>query len=163
MMRWAHFDGCSIIGRLIVAGACSFLLQSQVAQAALGDGAGAMKAAQTRFSGVRSESANGPVTTLEVRMADGSSVKEYVNPAGVVFAVSWRTRLKPDLEVLLGERFVAQAAKIAAPAGVAGIKSYPSIRQPNLVVHQAGRMSAFAGLAYDPTLVPEGVNAEALR
>jgi hypothetical protein len=103
------------------------------------------------------------MTIHEIRLADGSGIKEYVNAAGVVFAVSWRTRLKPDLAALLGAQFAVHAATGHTASGVAGIKQQQSIRQPNLVVHQAGRMSAFAGLAYVPTLVPEGINAETLR
>ena len=163
MMRSILPGGGSWLRHSMVAGACCVLLSSHAAQAVLGATTDTVQADQARFKGARSEITSGPMTTHEIRLADGSSIKEYVNASGVVFAVSWRTRLKPDLAKLLGAQFVAQAATVAPASGVAGSKRQQSIRQPNLVVHQAGRMNAFAGLAYDPTLVPEGINAETLR
>ena len=147
----------------LVAGALGVLFCSHAAQAELGAAAQTVKADQIRFKGTHSESTSGQMTTHEIKLQDGSGIKEYVNAAGVVFAISWRTRLKPDLEALLGAQFAVHAASVNTVSGVAGIKGQQSIRQPNLVVHQAGRMNAFAGLAYVPTLVPEGINAEALR
>jgi hypothetical protein len=129
--------------------------------AALGANAETVKADQVRFNGVHSESTNGQMTTHVIKLSDGSGIKEYVNAAGVVFAISWRTRLKPDLEALLGTHFAVHAA--TAASGVAAIKTRQSTRDPNLVVHQGGRMNAFAGLAYVPALVPEGIDAESLR
>jgi hypothetical protein len=155
--------GRSVLGLWAFAGACGVLFYSHAAQAVLGAPADTIRADQVRYKGVRSESSSGPMTTHEIRLQDGSGIKQYVNAAGVVFAVSWRTRLKPDLEALLGPQFSAHAETDSKVPGVAGIKRQHSIRQPNLVVHQAGRMNAFAGLAYVPTLVPEGIDAEALR
>lgn len=163
MMRSIFPDGASMLRPWIFAGACSLLICSHAAQAVLGATADTVQEDQVRFKGVRSESAGAQMTTHEISLPDGSSIREYVNAAGVVFAVSWRTRLKPNLEALLGTQFAAHAAPVSAAPGVAGIKRQQSIRQPNLVVHQAGRMNAFAGLAYDPTLVPDGIDAETLR
>ncbi|MBL0123278.1 MAG: DUF2844 domain-containing protein [Betaproteobacteria bacterium] len=165
-MKWSIMSaGRSMRCSWVFAGACCVLFYSHTAHAVLGAAANTIHADQIRYKGARSESAsaNGLMTTHEIRMSDGSGIKQYVNSAGVVFAVSWRTRLKPDLEALLGPRFALQGATVGAAAGVAGIKRQQSIRQPNLVVHQGGRMNAFAGLAYVPTLVPEGIDAELLR
>jgi hypothetical protein len=139
------------------------LLCAHPAQAVLGATAESVQADQFRFKGARTQSTTGQVTIHQISLPDGSSIREYVNPAGIVFAISWRTRLKPDLDALLGAPFTLRSATVGAAAGVAGLKRQPSIREPNLVVHQAGRMNAFGGLAYNPTLVPEGINAESLR
>jgi hypothetical protein len=104
------------------------------------------------------------MTTHEITLADGSGIKEYVNAAGQVFAVSWRTRLKPNLQSLLGANYAALSeAALEQPKGVAGMKLQQSLRLSNLVVHQGGRVNAFAGVAYVPALVPSGVDADALR
>jgi hypothetical protein len=163
MMRSISSGGGSMLRPWMFAGACCVLLYSHAAQAVLGAPMDTVQADQIRFKGARSEIKSGQMTTHEIRLRDGSSIKEYVNAAGMVFAVSWRTRLKPDLEALLGAQFAVHAATVTAASGVAGSKRQQSIRQPNLVVHQAGRMNAFAGLAYVPTLVPEGINADTLR
>ena len=139
------------------------MLLIPAAHAVLGGSVESVVTDQSRFKAARSAVAGGPYTTHAIRLGDGSGINEYVNAAGVVFAVSWRTRLKPDLAALIGPQFAAHAATVPAPAGVAASKRQQSIRQPTLVVHQAGRMNAFAGIAYDPTLVPEGVDADTLR
>jgi hypothetical protein len=142
---------------------CALALFGTTARAVLGGTADTVQADQVRFKGEHIQSKSWQMNTHEIGLPDGSRIKEYVNVAGVVFAVSWRTRLKPDLERLLGTHFAVYAEAIGADAGVAHIQRQQSIRQTNLVVRQAGRMNAFAGLAYVPTLVPEGFDADKLR
>jgi hypothetical protein len=146
----------------LVAGAS--LLCAPLAQAELGAMQDSIQADQIRFKGLRSRHTEWPMTTHEITLVDGSGIKEYVNAAGQVFAVSWRTRLKPNLELLLGAHYAdLSAAAIEVPSGVSGMKRRRSVRLANLVVHQSGRMNAFAGIAYVPALVPTGVDADALR
>jgi hypothetical protein len=141
----------------------SLILFPFEAGAVLGENVSSVRADQVRFKGEHSEGASPKMAVHEIRLADGSIIKEYVNESGLVFAVSWRSRLKPDLEALLGTSFASFAASTSAPSGVAGMKRQLSVRRTNLVVHQSGRMNAFGGLAYVPSLVPAGVEADALR
>jgi hypothetical protein len=100
--------------------------------------------------------------TFETVAPDGSSIREYARPDGIVFAVAWSTRIKPDLPTLLGQHFqpFAQAARQkAAP----GMSRQIAVQQGDLVVHSAGHLNAFAGRAYVRSLVPEGVDVDALR
>lgn len=152
--------------RLLWAGAIAgtLLLHAPLAQAVLGDTQESIQADQIRFKGLRSRHIAWQMTTHEITLADGSGIKEYVNAAGQVFAVSWRTRLKPNLQTLLGAQYAALSeVTLAQPKGVAGMKRQQSVRLSNLVVYQGGRVNAFAGLAYVPALVPVGVDADALR
>ncbi len=151
------------LGPMLLALSCGLLFGAGEARAVLGETADSVKADQIRFEGQRRQSMAGRMNAHEISLPDGSSIKEYVNAAGVVFAVSWRTRLKPDLEQLLGPNFVLYTGRQGAASGVAGSKMLRSVRQPDLVLHQGGRMNAFAGLAYVPTLVPEGFDADTLR
>jgi hypothetical protein len=140
------------------------LLNAPLAHAVLGAAQDSIQADQIHFKGLRSRHIAWQMTTHEITLADGSGIKEYVNAAGQVFAVSWRTRLKPNLQTLLGANYatLSQAA-LVQPKGVASMKGQQSLRLSNLVVHQGGRVNAFAGLAYVPALVPAGVDADALR
>lgn len=133
------------------------------AQAVLGGAADSVHADQMRFQGVRRQSIDWQMTTHEISLNDGSRIKEYVNASGQVFAVSWRTRLKPDLAALLGAHYAVVPTQRSAAVGVAQARRQQSVRRPELVLHQSGRMSAFSGLAYVPTLVPQGLDADALR
>jgi hypothetical protein len=142
----------------------AILLHAPLAYAVLGDTQDTIQADQIRFKGLHSRHIAWQMTTHEITLADGSGIKEYVNAAGQVFAVSWRTRLKPNLQVLLGVHYAAlSGAALEQPSGVSSLKRPQSVRLSNLVVHQAGRVNAFAGVAYVPALVPSGVDADALR
>ncbi len=142
---------------------CGLLLCATSAQAVLGGAQDTIQVDQIRLRGVHRQHTEWSMTTHEISTGDGSTIKQYVNASGQVFAVSWRTRLKPRLEPLLGASYQVPAADTAALSGVASMKRQQSTRQPHLVLHQSGRMNAFAGLAYIPALVPPGVNADALR
>jgi hypothetical protein len=140
------------------------LLNAPQAHAVLGAAQDSIQADQIHFKGLRSRHLAWQMTTHEITLGDGSAVKEYVNAAGQVFAVSWRTRLKPNLQLLLGASYAAMSkAALESPTGVSGMKRQQSLRLSNLVVHQGGRVNAFAGVAYVPALVPMGVDADALR
>ena len=88
--------------RLSWAVAGAMLLYAPLAQAVLGAAQDTIQADQIHFKGLHSRHLAWQMTTHEITLADGSGIKEYVNAAGQVFAVSWRTRLKPNLQVLLG-------------------------------------------------------------
>ncbi len=165
MNRWSLLVSRGKFARsaLTLALGCGALWLTQDAQAVLGATQDTLQADQINFRGVHSQRADWQMTTHEISLADGSSIREYVNPAGLVFAVSWHSRLKPRLETLLGAHYVAPGVNSNLAAGVSGVKRQQSLRHPNLVLHQSGRMNAFSGLAYVPTLVPPGVNADALR
>jgi hypothetical protein len=96
-------------------------------------------------------------------LADGSSILEYTNPGGIVFAVAWSTRFKPDLAALLGQHAAAYAAAASDAMKAPGIRRQVDLRQGDLVVQSAGRMNAFVGKAWLRSLVPEGVDVDALR
>ena len=135
---------------------------SQIVYSELGATTDSVRADQVRFKASRLETSGPGMITHEIKLQDGSGIKEYVNSSGVVFAVSWRTRLKPNLQTLLGAQYAMQIASTKSVLGVANSRAQQSVRLPNLVLHQAGRVNAFAGLAYVPALVPEGINAENL-
>jgi hypothetical protein len=96
----------------------------------------------------------------ELQSQSGVRVREYVSPAGRVFAVSWQGPFMPDLRQVLGSYFeqYSQAAKSRQARGGPLI-----IREPGLVVESGGHMRSFFGRAYVPQMVPENVRAEAIR
>lgn len=86
-------------------------------------------------------------------------VREYMASSGKVFAVVWRGPSLAGLEQLLGAHFpaYAQAARVRPPS-----HSYMAIQSPDLVVQGGGRMRAFAGKAYLPKELPQGVSVDEL-
>jgi hypothetical protein len=90
-------------------------------------------------------------------------VKEYVSPAGKVFAITWRGPFIPNMQQLLGTYFdqYAQAAKAQRESHY-GHRPL-NIQQPDLVFQNGGHMHSYFGRAYVPGMVPQGVNVDALQ
>lgn len=107
---------------------------------------------------VRNSTSTAPgYSVQQLTLPVGTVVREYVTPAGTVFAVTWRGPSKPDLRELFGSYFqqYVDAASIAEHGAAA--RRHFEVRQSNLVVQSSGRMRAFHGRAYVPSLVPAGV------
>jgi len=99
----------------------------------------------------------------EIQAPTGTVVREYVSPAGKVFGVAWQGPWPPDMRQILGSNFeqYQQAAQAQANQHVG--RRPLMVDQPGLVVHAGGHMRSFAGHAYIPDLLPQGVSAEAIR
>jgi len=136
------------------------------AQAVLGAGASSVQADEWRVGGKRRALAapRATYTLHEIAMADGSSIREYLTPSGIVFAVAWSTRLKPDLPALLGTHAdgYAQAARDAARAR-GGLQRAVVLQREDLVVQTSSHLGNFVGRAYLRSLVPAGVAIDELR
>jgi hypothetical protein len=106
---------------------------------------------------------SGLYTEHDLVAANGVTIREYV-AGGVVFAVKWRGNVKPDLSQLLGnssaEYLEAYTAALAAPRR--SLRGPLQVRTSTLVGRHEGHMRDWRGLVYDSTLVPNGVDPEAL-
>lgn len=88
-------------------------------------------------------------------------IREYVSTGGIVFGVSWRGPVFPDLSQLLG----AYSTQFQKAAG-----SQPSFHRRHIFVHTpelsaetGGHMRDLRGRAYVPTLLPVGVSAASIQ
>jgi hypothetical protein len=95
-----------------------------------------------------------------VTLASGLVLKEFANAEGLVFAVSWRGPVVPDLPPLLGAYFpmFKQAQEASLHAGKRG--SPLRLAKDGLVVQASGRSPHFFGYAYVTRLVPPGINVK---
>jgi len=97
-------------------------------------------------------------TVHELLLENGTSVQEYATPAGLVFAVSWRGPVLPDLSSLLGTYFPTFKREVEQ-ARLQGKRGSPvKIERDDLVVRSSGHMRDFFGHAYAPALIPPGVD-----
>jgi hypothetical protein len=96
-------------------------------------------------------------TLHEVQLENGTTVREYTTPAGLVFAVAWRGPVLPDLTALLGAYFNTFKAETDQTRMMGKRGSPVSIDRDGLVVRSNGRMRNFFGYAYAPALIPAGV------
>ncbi|MEO8095993.1 MAG: DUF2844 domain-containing protein [Pseudolysinimonas sp.] len=144
----------------------SLMLAASGAHAVLGGNESSIAADRMRLKAAGRMTAMSTPTSIrihEMSLSDGSSVREYVDATGVVFAVAWSTRLKPRLKPLLGDHALRYEAAAGAIAAKAGIRRNVTVESHDLVVHSAAHLNSYVGVAYLRSLVPAGINADALR
>lgn len=113
---------------------------------------------------LRARSAAG-YTVQEITAATGTVVREYVSPAGVVFAVGWSGPAMPDLRQMLATYFsqYVTAVKAQRVGPARGGHNHVEVREPSLVVHSGGHMRQYFGIAYVPSLIPPNVSVSDLH
>jgi len=122
--------------------------------AALGADASSIATDGLKMKGMVRVSAARAYAVHEIETPSGTLVREYVSPAGKVFAVAWRGPKMPDLEQTLGVYFKQYRD---APRQNPAAHKHFAIASPGLVVQSNGRMRAYFGRAYVPALLPPNV------
>ncbi|WP_198971138.1 DUF2844 domain-containing protein [Xylophilus sp. ASV27] len=136
-------------------------LMSGPALAALGGSAGSVDAdrQQMHASALRS-STGSSYTVHEYTLDSGTVVREYAQ-SGTVFAVSWEGPVLPNLQQLLGPDHFTTFTAAARSRGRSGGPLV--LQQSGLVLRSTGHMRAFAGQAYLPGQLPQGVSIDDIR
>ena len=135
------------------------------AKAALGDTVASVEADRVSLKGqLRARSAPG-YSVQEITAANGTVVREFISPSGVVFAVSWSGPAMPNLQQTLGAYFAKyqSAVKAQRASGARSGHNHLHVRTPSLVVHAGGHMRQYFGLAYVPALLPQNVSVSDLH
>lgn len=137
----------------------SLMIFSKTGVAELGGDVSTIQADQVRMKGALRITRSTAYDIHEVQTSSGTTVREYVSPAGKVFAVSWQGPWLPDLQQLLGPYF----ADYTAAQNHRQSRGPLRIHQSNLVVQSSGHMRSFIGRAYIPDMMPAGVRAEDIQ
>ena len=152
-------------GVLVLVAGATLVFAAPLAMAALGDQSIAHSLSRTAVA--RTLKASNSVDAVNYRidtvvLGTGTTVTEYVNTAGVVFAVHWTGPVLPDYALLLGSSLPAfqMQLKQARLAGKRG--GTAAVSTDGLVVVSAGHMRSFQGYAYLPLLLPDGVDIRTL-
>lgn len=133
------------------------------AAAALGEPAESISSDQAALAAERAEGPTHAAYRVERLVSEARTVREYVSPAGVVFAVSWEGVSPPDLGVLLGAYAEPVRRALAAEPRPARRHGSRRIEAAGAVVESWGHMRALRGRAYLPALVPAGVTLDEIR
>ena len=133
------------------------------ALAALGGDVTSVQADQAQMKGSLITTEGATYTVHEIKAAAGTVVREYVSPAGAVFAVSWQGPSLPNMQQILGSYFQAFSTAAKAQRAARRGRGPLNIQQPGLVVESGGHMRAYSGRAYDPGKLPQGVGANEIR
>lgn len=139
------------------------LMVPSPAFAGLGDSADSIRGDQVsmraRFTTIPARN----YTVYELTSPLGTVVREYVSAGGSIFAVSWRGAFVPDMHQLLAKRFEMYSLELKKQNTQALGHSALRISTPGLVVENVGHMRAYAGRAYDPSLLPLGLSIDEIR
>lgn len=165
---------CGLLGTFVC-----LALQSATAHAELGGDVSSIDRDQARLKGERRQVsvqthvvvnraqalsvATQETMAHEITQADGSVIREYLTPSGIVYAVTWQTHFRPDLGALFGQHAASYMASAKEAMKTPGIKRNVALQSKNLIVHATSHFNIFIGQAYVPSLVPSGVNVHELR
>ncbi len=142
--------------------AFALLLLPFQAHASLGGNAASIEADRAALKGRVQARQSALYSVREIQATSGMVVREYVSPAGIVFAVGWQGPYTPDLQQLLGKYFDMYAAGAKAQKASYVGRRPLHLELPGLVVQRSGHMRAEFGRAYIPERVPLGAKVEEL-
>lgn len=144
---------------------CGLLAASALpALAALGDNVASVSTDRLHMHAqLKGTTSSVGFTVQEIVAPSGTLVREYISPSGTVFAVSWTGPSKPDLRQLFGSYFQQYVGASSSVRHGAAARRHFEVRQADLVVQSSGRMRAFHGRAYVPSLFPSGVTPDDIR
>jgi hypothetical protein len=152
----------SLAFKIIAASIGATAMIAGPAQAELGGAASGIAREGVQMS-ARLATREGPgQRTYQMTLPNGGAVRQFANPAGRVYAVTWSGPGKPDLRALLGDHFSAlQSSRVVADPR---FRDTPTIvRQADLVITANGHMGYFWGVAYVPSLAPQGFSPADLK
>lgn len=142
----------------------AMLAQAGPGRAALGERADWSAADQKALSAVRpapSPTVRNGYTVQETK-SDGVVVREYVSPAGIVFAIAWNGLIHPDLTPLLGSHAVEYEAALLRTPPQPGSR-HLEVKTNQVIVEKWGQMRNLQGRAYIPALLPPGVSIDEIQ
>jgi hypothetical protein len=133
---------------------------SYAAHAALGESKASVQADAVQLSGSVRVTQHPTYQVQEIQLPSGTKLREFAAGDGKVFAVAWRGPAPPNLKQALGQYFDNYVA--AAKVNRLG-HHHLEISGSELVVHAAGHMRAFTGVAYLPQALPGGFDLGELQ
>jgi hypothetical protein len=95
--------------------------------------------------------------------AGGTTIHEYLDSSGTVFAIAWAGPFMPNLSQLLGTYFATYTSAVAANQASETVRSPAAIDTGELVVKSGGHMQAFRGKAYLKNRLPGGFTVDQIR
>ena len=136
---------------------CVSLVGAPSAWAALGGNVASIQADAALMNASLRVDHTGKFSVYELQAPSGTVVREYMSPAGIVFAVSWEGPFLPDLRQLLGKYFERYTSTVNVTH--AGLNAR-AVHHPDLVARSSGHARAVHGKAFAPALAPLGVSID---
>lgn len=139
---------------------CAAALLPAAAQAGLGAAYSSIAADQAQMHASVKVTERAGYEVHELALPTGTTVREYVTGAGIVFAVAWNGPSMPNLRQMLGPYYADfKAAAQATP----GSRNHLNLSRSDLKIQAGGHMRAFFGRAVLVGSVPTGVSSDELQ
>ncbi|MGA8865744.1 MAG: DUF2844 domain-containing protein [Candidatus Sulfotelmatobacter sp.] len=142
---------------------CTAIFSARPAFAGLGEQVSSVQTDQAQMHASLRVTQAQAYTVQEIQAPTGIVVREFVSSSGKVFAVAWHGPWPPDMRQILASYFEPYQKAAQQQASSHAGRRPLRIEQPGLVVEAGGHMRSFAGKAYIPDMLPEGVSAEAIQ
>ena len=134
----------------------------ECARAVLGESADSVESDRRVLSAVRGATMVREGYTVHEVISGATSVREYVSPAGIVFAVAWSGLVHPDLTLLLGSYAGEYENALERTPRRRGQRAL-RVQADRVIVEKWGHIRNLQGRAYAPDLIPSGVSIHAIR
>ena len=158
-----HGDTTKLVLRAAILSA-TMLMFALPSFAGLGEDISSVQADQAHMQGNLRTTQAQAYTVQEIQAPTGIIVREYVSPTtGKVFGVAWQGPWPPDMRQILGNYFGQYQQALQAQANSHAGRRPLVIQQSGLILQAGGHMRSFAGRAYIPEMLPQGVSAEVIR
>jgi len=135
----------------------ALLLPDAQAQATLGERADSIEKDSKALSTVTGKTVQCAKYAMQEMISEATTVREFLTPEGVVFAIAWNGQVRPDLTPLLGAYNQEYRTALSKQPRKRGHRQ-TQVRSSRIVVETWGHMRNLQGRAYLPGLVPQGVN-----
>ena len=132
------------------------------ADATLGEPAASVDTDLLRLGGYRAAKTASSGYEIEEIRSDATTVREFISPEGVVFALAWNGLVHPNLTPLLGTYATDYQQALKDTPRTPGRKSL-QVSSPRVVVEKWGHMRNLQGRAYAPDLLPPGVTIHEIK
>jgi hypothetical protein len=130
--------------------------------AALGESVDSVASDQTALAAKRvSKTVANGYTIQEIR-ADSVTLREYVAPTGIIFAIAWNGLVHPYLTTLLGSYAGEYRTALEQVLRQPGSR-HRKVETDQIVVEKWGQMRNLQGRAYVPALIPSGVSIDEIK
>jgi len=135
------------------------LLGAAPGRAVLGEYTSSIDLDQAILRCERRESTHLGYKVHELTSENGLVVREFVSPAGLVFAVTWQAPQIPNLQQVLGDHNMAELQRAIVSRQRCHSGAPLIVRKAKLVFVSGGHMRSFHGYAYVPGLMPANATA----
>lgn len=137
-------------------------MSARQSEAALGEPAASVAVDRKALSATQRAATIRKGYTVQELVTGGNTVREYIAPSGIVFAVAWNGISHPDLTPLLGT-YVTEYKQALRQAPRQRGQRRSQVRAARVIVEKWGHMRNLQGRAYVPALIPEGVSSDDIK